>query len=325
MRIIKLLGKILLLGAGLLVILLFISTLYHNFQLRSEADEYPPPGKVVKVNNRDMHVYTAGEGDLTLVFMAGSGTSSPTIDFKPLWMRMTNEYRIAVVEKAGYGWSETSDSPRDIDTMLTETKKALELSGESGPYVLLPHSMSGLEAIYWAQKYPEEVSAIIGLDMAIPDYYLDPSFPMPSKVQLYLMNFIARTGITRLMGEETMQQYLPLLKSEDLSNEDKERLIATFYKSTLTKNMISEGDYVMENAQKVKENGIPKNTPMYLFIAKESNEKIIPSWEEKAIEYLSEVNEGKARVLDSGHYLHYEKANLITSETKRFLNEMGSN
>jgi len=36
--------------------------------------------------------------------------------------------------------------------MLEETRRALELSGEKGPYVLLPHSMSGLEAIYWAQK-----------------------------------------------------------------------------------------------------------------------------------------------------------------------------
>lgn len=325
MKIIKLLGKILLWGAGLSVLLLLISTLYHNFQLRNEANEYSPPGNVVQVNNKDMHVYTAGEGDLTLVFMAGSGTSSPTIDFKPLWMRMTDKYRIAVVEKAGYGWSETSDSPRDIDTMLIETKKALELSGESGPYVLLPHSMSGLEAIYWAQKYPEEIKAIIGLDMAIPDYYIDPSFLMPGKSQLYIMNFIARTGITRFMGEETMQQYLPLLKSSDLSQEDKERLKATFYKSTLTKNMISEGDYVMENAQKVKENVIPVNTPMYLFIAEESNEKIIPTWQEKATQYVSEVNEGKTRILESGHYLHYEKANLIASETKKFLNEIISN
>jgi hypothetical protein len=28
--------------------------------------------------------------------------------------------------------------------------------------------MSGLEAIYWAQKYPDEVIAIIGLDPTTP-------------------------------------------------------------------------------------------------------------------------------------------------------------
>ena len=32
--------------------------------------------------------------------------------------------------------------------------------------------MSGLEAIRWKQKYPDEISAIIGLDMAVPATYL---------------------------------------------------------------------------------------------------------------------------------------------------------
>ena len=37
--------------------------------------------------------------------------------------------------------------------------------GFEGPYVLCPHSMSGLEAVLWAQKYPDKVEAIVGLDM----------------------------------------------------------------------------------------------------------------------------------------------------------------
>ena len=52
--------------------------------------------------------------------------------------------------------SQMVDEQRDIDTMLSETRMALEKAGIEGPYVLCPHSMSGLEALYWAQKYPEE-------------------------------------------------------------------------------------------------------------------------------------------------------------------------
>ena len=33
--------------------------------------------------------------------------------------------------------------------------------------------MSGLEAIRWKQKYPDEIKAIIGLDMAVPAVYLN--------------------------------------------------------------------------------------------------------------------------------------------------------
>ena len=36
----------------------------------------------------------------------------------------------------------------------------------------MPHSLSGLEAIRWKQKYPDEVRVIIGLDMVTPKTYL---------------------------------------------------------------------------------------------------------------------------------------------------------
>ena len=55
--------------------------------------------------------------------------------------------------------------------MLEEPDWLCAWPGEKGPFVLLPHSMSGLEAIYWAQKYPDEVMGIVGMDMAFPKAY----------------------------------------------------------------------------------------------------------------------------------------------------------
>lgn len=325
MKILKIFRKIILFGAGIIVVLLVFTALYHNYKLMNEAKEYPAPGELVEINNKKMHVYSEGQGNITLVFMSGSGTSNPTIDFKPLWMRMTDDYRIAVVEKPGYGWSETSSSSRDIEIILEETRKALNLSGEEGPYVLVPHSMSGLEAIYWAQKYPDEVKAIIGLDPAIPDIYLDSSFELPNKSELYITSFMARIGLTRFMGRAELEKNLPLLKSEELSNEDKKKLIAIFYKSTLTKNMLDEVDYVQENARKVKRNGIPINIPMYFFIAEDSSVSIIPNWKKRLSEYVSEIKYGKFELLDYGHYIHHEKSGFIAHEAKKFLEEIYSN
>ncbi len=321
----KIIGKILLFGGGLLVLLLLLSTIYHTFQLRIEAKKYPPLGKLVNIEGNNIHVYSAGQGDNTLVFLAGSGTSSPTLDFKPLWEKLSDQYRITVVEKAGYGWSETSISSRDIDTILKETRQALKLAGEKDPYILVPHSMSGLEAIYWAQNYPDEVKAIVGLDMVIPDVYLSTSFELPSKSELYLMYFISRIGLSRFMGRDALEENIPLLKSEELLEEDKERLIALFYKSSLTRNMLNEIDNVRNNARKVKENGNPINIPMYLFIAEESKATIIPEWEEKLTNYILEIEHGKYKLFDSGHYIHHEKSDLIAKEIKYFLKEININ
>lgn len=324
MKILKIFGKIVLFGGGIIVVLLVFSALHHKYKLRNEAKEYPAPGELVQINNNKMHVYSEGQGDNTLIFMSGHGTSCPTIDFKPLWTRMSDEYRIVVVEKAGYGWSETSSSSRDIDTMLEETRKALKLSGEDGPYVLVPHSMSGLEAIYWAQKYPDEVKAIIGLDPGIPDVYEKSSDLLSQKNKLNFMNFILRIGLSRFMDRAELEKNLPLIKSKELSREDKDKIIAIFHKSSITKNMLNEVDFIQENANKVKANGVPINTPMYFFIS-DASDVIIPNWKEQLSKYVSNIKFGRFKYLDCGHYIHHEKSDIIANEIKDFLKEIYRN
>ncbi|MCR3921580.1 MAG: alpha/beta hydrolase [Firmicutes bacterium] len=291
----------------------------HNNQLKEEAKEYPPPGRIVELNDKKLHVYTEGEGDITLVFMAGHGTSNPTLDFKPLWMRMIDEYRIAVVEKSGYGWSDTSYSPRDIDTMLEETRKVLELSGEKAPYVLFPHSMSGLEALYWAKKYPDEVKAIIGLDPCTPETI--DLIPEPQKIQLSFMYFISRIGLPRFMPESEVGENLPLMKSNELSEEDKNQYLAAFYKSAFTKDMLREIHYMKENADTVAKNEVPINTPMYFFIS-DDQEASASRWKEALSDYLSKITIGKNMQLATGHYVHYDKAEIIAEGAKAFLEDI---
>lgn len=136
-------------------------------------------------------MYTAGEGEETLVFLAGSGTSLPTLDFKPLWVNLSNHHRIVVLERAGYGFSDTVQGlSRDLDTVLRETRLTLERSGEKPPYTLVAHSMGALEALYWANKYPNEIRAIIGLDPAIPVTY--EHMPRQPQWVLEFLSFMAK-------------------------------------------------------------------------------------------------------------------------------------
>ena len=126
----------------------------------------------VEINGHKMHIFRAGDRKKPkLVFMSGSGTISPVYDFKILYEKLQDEYRIIVIEKFGYGCSDLYEGPCDIDSLVDFQRQALEKAGEKGPFILLPHSMSGLEAIRWRQKYPGEVEAIIGLDMATPLTY----------------------------------------------------------------------------------------------------------------------------------------------------------
>ena len=83
---------------------------FHKISLWAESRKYPPVGKMVEVNGHQMHVYGEGDGNgnETLVFLSGSGTAAPALDFKALYSRLSDQYHIVVVERAGYGFSETA-------------------------------------------------------------------------------------------------------------------------------------------------------------------------------------------------------------------------
>ena len=306
--------------AGLLLLFIFFTTINHKFKLHKEEKQFLPPGEMAKVNGKKLHVFGKGKGTATLVFMSGHGTSSPSIDFKPLWQRLLNNCRVAVVERPGYGWSEAAKKPRDIDTMLEETRRALLLAGENPPYVLLPHSMSGLEALYWAQKYPCEVQAITGLDPLVPEV-VEKSLKLPPKTRLLFMYLISRLGLSRFMPDADAEKMFPLLQSDQLSAEDKKQYMAMVYKSAYTKNMLHEIDCLLKNAQRVKAAGPPPETPTYFFIS-EGSDIDAPGWREMLTDYVLKTKSGKYRHLNCGHYLHHFQAELIAKEITGFIQDL---
>ena len=154
---------------GLLALALLAIFLYHRFQIAQESKLIEKPiGQLVEVEGKNLNVYTAGKGKKTLVFLVGLGTNAPVLDFKALYSKLEEDYRIVVVERLGYGYSDDGNDDRSLDKQVEQTRKALKAAKISGPYVLVPHSIAGLETIHWANHYPEEVEAIIGLDMTMP-------------------------------------------------------------------------------------------------------------------------------------------------------------
>lgn len=319
MRVLKTSGIVVLVVLVAVAGLLLFLAMSHTKQLRKEALLHPPPGQMVTVGGKQIHVYTDGAGDATLVFLAGHGTSNPTLDFKPLWTKLVDGHRIVVVERSGYGWSEPSRSPRDIATILEETRTALELSGEKGPYVLFAHSMAGLEALYWAQQYPHEIEAIIGLDPCTPDAVA--LLPEPSMATLYAMALVSRTGLARYMPDADIEMNLPLMASDDLTEKEKRDYLAVFYKSAYSRDMIREAARLRDNAQTVAEGTAPEAIPMYFF-ASDGQEAVVTGWQDALAEYLAPFASAEYMQLNTGHYVHYEKADVIAQEARLFLKDV---
>ena len=306
--------KIFFIIIAVLIIFLLIIYINHLIRLKNESELMVPLGQIVEVDSHDMSVYIEGEGDTTLVFMSGAGTCSPILDFKSLYSLLSDEYKIAVVEKFGYGFSDIVDKNRDIDSMLEDTRTALTAAGLDAPYVLCPHSMSGLEALYWTQKYPDEVMAIIGLDMAVPQYYDSMKINVPL---MRTASLAAGMGIHRLIPGIAESE---AILHGTLSDSEKEIYKAVFYSRTATVTMINETESVKENAEKVDSMGVPQ-IPMLLFISNGSGGTGFDeeTWRRIAIEYVSQVGGGKYIELDCPHYVHDYEYETISEKIIEFL------
>ena len=311
----KIMKVVIVLVVGLIVVLVAIY-INHRIQLNKEEVLRTPLGELVEVNGHQMSVYVEGNGDKTIVFMSGGGTCSPILDFKSLYTTLSDNCKIVVVEKFGYGFSDVVDKDRSIDSVLEDTRTALEKAGIEGPYVLCPHSMSGMEALYWAGQYPEEVEAIIGLDMAVPKAYEDYKINMP---MLKISQFAARVGITRLLPGISESD---AMKYGTLTDTEKEIYRAIFYEKTATTTMLNEVKWIKENAEIVQNNGVPQ-VPMLLFVSNGSgtgwNED---AWREYQNSYVEIVENGRLVSLDCPHYVHDYEYELISEEIKYFLTDL---
>lgn len=286
----------------------------HVRQLALEAPLREPLGQLVDVNGASMSVYTGGQGDTTLVFLAGGGTCSPILDFKSLYSQLEDEYRVAVVERFGYGFSDIVDVPRDIDSILEDSRLALQKAGVQPPYVLCPHSMSGLEALYWAQKYPEEVRAIVGLDMAVPAMYEKMDINLTA---LRFGQFAAGIGMTRLTA---LASGSAAIQAGTLTEEEQAIYRAVFYSRTATVTMINEAEAVKENAKLVASAGIPE-VPFLLFSSNGSGGTGFSAeeWVSLQSDFADQCGNARIIFVGCGHYVHDYAYVQIGTEMREFL------
>lgn len=129
--------------------------------------------KSVEVNGKTMRAHVDGSGDKTIVMLSTWGSDSPIDDFYPAYKKLRKDYKVVVLEYFGCGNSDTTDQERTNENMVQEIRLALNKLNIKPPYILMPREMSGLYSLYYASKFPSEVSAIVGLDMSLPQEQLE--------------------------------------------------------------------------------------------------------------------------------------------------------
>lgn len=309
----KLIGKAFL--SLLIVFVLFLLTvfIYNRIMLNNEKAVLEKPlGKMVEVDGHNMCLYTEGDGKHTLVFLSGAGTASPILDFKSLYSLLDEDYRIVVIEKFGYGFSDIVNTERSFETILRQDREALSKIGVKAPFILCPHSMSGLEAILWAQKYPEEVEAIVGLDMSLPRSYDNFDFSDTERIER-LAAIGRELGIARFYYSDSS---LP----KALSKEEKALYRAIGCKIAVNNSVINEG-LAIPYAIKVIDSAPYPDVPMLMYVS-DGKETGIENWLKIQIEYASGLSDATVVKLDCGHYVHNHMQESISKGMEEFISKL---
>lgn len=299
---------------GLVLIPLLLSgvmSIYHHIMLGIESKTIKNVGTLVDIDGHNMNIYIEGEirkGQSTIVLLSGSGVAAPIYDYKILYSKLSKEYRIAVVEKFGYGYSDISGISRDVVTMVEENREALKKIDENGPYILMPHSMSALESIYWATRYPDEVKAIIGLDMAVPNSY---DIENNNIFNIAVMKTMTFFGLHRIPA-------FCYVNEDGLSTDEIEQHKALVYRNSLNDDVYEECKVVYDNAETVQKLGVP-DIPILMFTTNLDKAEGYEKWVNAQDKFAQQSEKYKQIKLNCGHNLHYYESNYITEQIKKFL------
>lgn len=119
-------------------------------------------GRKISIGDRALWLACSGSGAPTVVLEAGHTDSSAT------WAQVQPRIgftRVCSYDRAGRGRSDpaTSAGRRGSD-VVHDLRRLLQAAGESGPYVLVGHSLGGAFVRLYASTHPEDVVGLVLVD-----------------------------------------------------------------------------------------------------------------------------------------------------------------
>lgn len=298
--------------------LVLASTSANLIMERFERSNAVPYGEKIEIGQGTINVSRTGETGPALVLLSGLGTPAPVLDFAPL-IRELAGYQVVVVEGFGYGFSDMTAGPRTIENMSEELHEVLAKLAIPVPYVLVGHSIAGFTTLYYTNKYPEEVSAVIGIDPTVPAGRASTAeAPAPADMPAsgnFWERIPSTTGLVRWAAALGLAD--PAGDSFTTTERDEMRKLLSwnFGNEALT----DETNRIGENANKLQGLNYPDALPVLEFLSQETMNQD-PEWLPAHKRQLLNVKRHELVILDGPHYLHWTQSKAIAKKMGEFLN-----
>jgi pimeloyl-ACP methyl ester carboxylesterase len=141
-----------------------IGTIYQFISVIREHSRFPPPGRLVDIGGRRLHVLCIGDGVPTVIMeSSGLGTS---VSAAAVREALSHHTRVCSYDRAGLGWSDAGADEISAGDFADDLLRLLDRGSIRPPYLLVPASVGGLTAEMFARRHADRIAGMVWLDAA---------------------------------------------------------------------------------------------------------------------------------------------------------------
>jgi pimeloyl-ACP methyl ester carboxylesterase len=312
---------------GLVVVVAIVGAGYERLGRSRAMRDFPPPGMLVDIGGRRIHIDCRGTGTPVVVFEAGLDING-SLSWSTVHDSVAKTTRACAYSRAGIMWSDPREDPQNGKTIAVDLHAALDNAGERPPFVLVGHSLGGPYIMTYTKNFGSDVAGLVFVDASHPEQVqrfraVLPTFGEQSMVMYRVEAALAWAGVVR--ASPGSAEGVPHQPTHDV------RAVAA-YASTSVGAMLKEQDAMNEtlaDAGTFRQLGdrpvfvltaaapMPEQALVALNITPEQGSQFQEVWKRMQEEQVSWSSRSQHQVVpDAGHYIQFDRPDIVIAAVR---------
>ena len=308
--------------AALLLVVFVGGGTYQWVATNNDLTRYPPPGELIDVKGRMMHIHCQGTGTPTVV--VEQGLTSLSLAWQEIHHRVAELTRVCSYDRAGMGYSEPIGHPTRAPEVAERLHLLLQGAGISDDLVMVGWSAGGVYIREFFRAYPDQVKAMVFVDSS----HEQQGARLPELEQsgdsgfLRLARYLAPVGLLRISGFVRRQ-----VDNVPVGDELREQLLALYHQSHAVGTLLNASIAFEQDTNSPNPPDSLGDLPLIVLSQGkpvELSDEVPPNftledllelrevWNQLQIELASLSSRGSRIVAaDSGHAIHFDQPDLL--------------
>jgi pimeloyl-ACP methyl ester carboxylesterase len=185
---------------AVLLALVFGGAALQRLAERRDRRRLPPPGRVVRLSDADVHVVVEGSGPPVLL---DSGLGGSSIEWGRVAADLAAEFTVIRYDRPGFAWSSGSGCDRRSVAAARRIVELLTVLDVESPVILVGHSLGGIHVRAVASLAPDRVGGLVLVDPSHEGMLEVVETSKEARVLagvLRAISWLAPFGVARIIG-----------------------------------------------------------------------------------------------------------------------------